>query len=229
MNADTYTWGSVITGSMQDLYARVIDVLPTLIAAVLVLIFGWAVAILLGNLVGKILTLVKIDELAQYLGLQKLSERVGKKLSISGFGNWLVKWFFMITAFVAAADILGLSQVSEFLFSSVLPYFGNVIVAVAIMVIGTVAANFLQSIVQHSLKASGLGSFEFLAELTRWAIIIFAFLAALSQLDIASDFMKDLFRGIVAMLAIAGGLAFGIGGKEHAKSFLDHMSKEVKK
>lgn len=229
MNAETDTWGSVITGSMQDLYLRMIDVLPTLVVAVLVLVFGWAVAILLGNLVGKILTLIKIDELAEYLGLQKLSERVGKKLSVAGFGSWLVKWFFMITAFVAAADLLGLSQVSQFLFGSVLPYFGNVIVAVAIMVIGTVAANFMQGIVQHSLKGSGLGSFEFLAEFTRWAIVIFAFLAALSQLDIASDFMKDLFRGIVAMLAIAGGLAFGLGGREHAKAVLDHMSKEMKK
>jgi hypothetical protein len=97
------------------------------------------------------------------------------------------------------------------------------------MVIGVVAANFLAGIVQHSLKASELGSFEFLVELTRWAVMIFAFLAALSQLDVASDFMKDLFRGIVAMLAIAGGLSFGLGGREHAKAFLDHLSKEIKK
>lgn len=229
MNANSYTWGSVITASLQDLYLRVVDFLPTLIAAVLVLIFGWAVAILLGSLVGKVLALVKIDELADYLGLSRLAERVGRKLSISGFGNWLVKWFFMVATFVAASDLLGLHQVSQFLFGSVLPYFGNVIVAVAIMVIGTVAANFLSGIVQHSLKASGLGSVEFLAELTRWAVIIFAFLAALSQLDVASDFMKELFRGIVAMLAIAGGLAFGLGGKAHAEKFLDHMSKEMKK
>lgn len=229
MNADTYTWGTVITSSLQNLYLRTMEVLPTLIMAVLILIFGWAIAILLGRLVGKVLELVKIDELADHLGLQKLSERVGRKLSISGFGNWLVKWFFMVATFVAASDLLGLSQVSQFLFGSVLPYFGNVIVAVAIMVIGTVAANFLQGIVRHSLKASNLGDFEFLGELTRWAILIFAFLAALSQLDVASDFMKDLFRGIVAMLAIAGGLAFGLGGRDHAKSFLDHVSKEMKK
>lgn len=229
MNVSDYTWGTVITGSLQDLYVRLVEFLPTLIVAVLVLVFGWAVAILLGSLVGKILTLVKIDELAEYLGLKRLSERVGKKLSVSAFGNWLVKWFFMVATFVAAAELLGLSQVSQFLFGSVLPYFGNVIVAVAIMVIGTVAANFLAGIVQHSLRASGLGGFESLAELTRWAIIIFAFLAALSQLDVASDFMKDLFRGIVAMLAIAGGLSFGLGGRDHAKAFLDHMSKEMKK
>jgi len=226
---NTQTWGDVLTNSLQDLYYRVFNFLPTLIVALLVLIFGWAFAILLGSIVGKALQMLKIDELANKLGLESLSNKMGKKLSVSGFGNWVVKWFFIVAIFIAAADILGLQQVGMFLFGEVLPFFGNVIIACAILVIGVVAANFLHDIVYHSLKASELGNFEFVAKMMRWAVLVFAFLAALSQLNVAADFMKDLFRAIVAMIAIAGGLAFGLGGRDHAKSFLDHVTKDLRK
>jgi len=219
----------VLSASLSSLYDRLVTFLPVLLLAVLVLVFGWAFAILLGRLVGRILRVIRIDELADRLGLERLSERVGRKLTVSGFGNWIVKWFFLVAVFVAAADILGLEQVGEFLFGSVLPYIANVVVAVAILVIGVVAADFLQGLVKHTLQASKLGSFDMVVTITRWAVLIFAFLAALSQLRVASDFIQDLFRAVVAMLAIAGGIAFGLGGKDHAKAVLDHISKDLRK
>ncbi|OGE81045.1 MAG: hypothetical protein A2826_01300 [Candidatus Doudnabacteria bacterium RIFCSPHIGHO2_01_FULL_43_23] len=221
--------GSTVQGSLSGLYEQVISFLPAFVAALLVLIFGWALAILLGKLVRKVLELIKIDDLADRLGLATLGERMGKKLSIAGFGEWLIKWFFLIGIFVAATDILGLNQVGAFLYLEVLPYFANVIVAAAILVIGTVAANFLHGIILHSLNASRLGNAEAVSSLTRWAVLIFAFLAALSQLGVATSFIQDLFRAVVALLAIAGGIAFGLGGKEHAKAFLDHLSKDFRK
>lgn len=223
------TVGSAVSSSLSGLYDQLVSFLPALVAAILVLIFGWAVAILLGRVVGTILKAIKIDEAADKLGLEHMSQRVGRKLSVSGFGNWLIKWFFMVATFIAAADILGLHQVGEFLFDSVLPYFGSVVVAGAIMVIGIVSANFLSGILTHSLKASGLGSFESVGSLARWAILIFAFLAALSQLGVATSFIQDLFRALVAMLAVAGGIAFGLGGRDHAKHALDSLTRDLKK
>lgn len=223
------TTGDVVATSLQGLYDKLAAFLPVLVVGLVVLILGWIVGIGLGNLVGKLLEMLKVDNLANSLGLDKLSERMGKKLSVSGFGNWLVKWFFIIATFVAAADIFGLSNVSKFLYGDVIPYFGSVIVAVAIMLIGMVAANFLQGVVRHSLAAGGLHTSDTLALITKWAILIFAFLAALSELHVASGFVTDLFRAVVAMLAIAGGIAFGLGGKEHAKKILDHVEKDMSK
>jgi hypothetical protein len=225
---DTQTVGEVLSNSLSSLYERLINFLPELIVAVIVLVLGWAVAILLGSVVGKILRAIKVDDLADRLGLAKLSDRVGKKLTISGFGHWLVKWFIIVAIFVAAAEILGLEQVGEFLFGSVVPFFGNVIIAGAILVIGLVAANFVQDLLTHSLNATGLKNVHSVATIARWAVIIFAFLAALTQLGVASALIQDLFRAIVAMLAIAGGIAFGLGGRDHAKQTLDKMSNNLK-
>lgn len=217
----------VIAISLQGLYDRILSFLPVLVLAVVVLILGWLVGIGLGNLVQKLLEIVRIDTLANSLGLDRLSARTGKKLSIAVFGNWLVKWFFIIATFVAATDILGLSQVSTFLYGQVIPYFGNVIVAVAILLIGMIAANFLQGVVRHALHAGGLHTSDTLAILTKWAILIFAFLAALSQLRVATAFVQDLFRAFVAMLAIAGGIAFGLGGQGAAKDVLEDLRKKL--
>lgn len=219
--------GAVISISLEGLFNRVVFFLPILVVALIVLILGWLVGIGLGNLVQKILETLKIDSLANSLGLDKLSARTGKKLSVAVFGNWLVKWFFLIATFVAAADILGLREVSTFLYDQVVPYFGNVIVAVAIMLIGMVAANFLQGVVRHSLHAGGLHTSDTLALITRWAVLVFAFLAALSELRVASSFVQDLFRAFVAMLAIAGGIAFGLGGRDHARKALDAIEKDL--
>jgi hypothetical protein len=219
--------GEVIAISLQGLYDRIISFLPVLVVAIVVLILGWIVGVGLGKLVRKILEAIKIDKLADSLGLDKLSARTGKKLTISAFGDWLIKWFFLVATFVAAADILGLPHVSVFLYGQVIPYFGNVIVAMAIMLIGIVSANFLMGVVKHSLAAGGLRTSDSLALITKWAILVFALLAALAELRVAATFVQDLFRAFVAMLAIAGGIAFGLGGKEHAKKTLDAIEKDL--
>lgn len=221
--------GEVIAVSLQGLYDRLAAFVPVLVVAIIVLILGWLVGAGLGNIVQKILEAIKVDSLASTLGLDKLSARMGRKLSVAGFGNWLVKWFFIIATFVAAADILGLSQVSSFLYGQVIPYFGNVIVAVAILLVGMIAANFLHGVVRHSLQAGGLHTSDTLALVSKWAVLVFAFLAALAELRVAAGFVQDLFRAFVAMLAIAGGLAFGLGGREHARKALDAIEKDVRR
>ncbi len=52
-------------------------------------------------------------------------------------------------------------------------------------------------------------------------------MAALVQLQIAPDLIRVLFTGLVFMLALAGGLAFGLGGKEHAAQLLSRLKKEI--
>jgi hypothetical protein len=225
----TPIWGSTVVTSMDELYTRLIMFLPALVVAILILIFGWAVAILLGRITSKFLHLVKIDELFGHLGMTHLEQRAGRKLSVAAFGEWLVKWFFLLVAFLAASDLLGLVAIEQFLFNQVVPFFGNVVIASAVLIIGVIVGNFLHGIIKHSMQAGRLSASSAIASLARWAVLVFAFLAALSQLGVASEFVHDLFRGTVLMLAIAFGLAFGLGGRDHAKEFLDYLARGSKK
>jgi len=221
---------STVSSSLQALGTKVGGWLPNLIVAIIVLILGWVIGIFLGNIVQKVLDAIKIDSFANQLGMKNLSERVGRKLSLASLGGWLVKWFFFLGSIMATANILNLTQVTEFFNNQVLTYAGNVIIAVAILFLGILAADFFAGIITSSVKASGMhASAEALGSIAKWAILIFSIIAALSQMQIASDFLQDLFRAVVAMFAIAGGLAFGLGGRDHAKKVLDEIEGKVTK
>ncbi len=227
MNYYYGTYQSSIVDSIQALWYKVLGFLPNIIAAIIILILGWLIAIFLGKLVHKILVSIKADHAADRLGLDTLSRRSGRRLTISGLGQWLVKWFILIGVFVAAAEILGLDEVSNFLYNVVFPYFGNVIVAVAILLVGLIAANFLADIVRAALMSAEQKSANALASITRWAVIIMTVLTALAQLRVQTQFIQNLFTAIVAMVAIAGGIAFGLGGRDHAKKVLDAVEKDL--
>ena len=217
-----------VIGSLQTLFNKVMGFLPNLVAASIVLLLGWIIGHFLGKIIQKGLSAIRIDMAANQIGLQSLGDKVGKSLSIAQFGGWLIKWFFFLGSFIAAANILNLTEVTRFLYQDVLSYAGNVIVAMAIMLLGILAANFFSGIVASSVKASGIAAGG-LESITKWAILIFTILAALSQLQIATTFLQDLFKAIVAMFAIAGGIAFGLGGKDHATKVLNSIEEGLNK
>jgi hypothetical protein len=221
------TYSTAVSDSLRDLYMRLISFLPSFLVAIIVLIVGWVVAMFVAKIVKQVLHSIKVDEVGDKLGLDEVSARTGMKLSVSGTIAWLVKWFLLLAIFLAAADILGLAQISAFL-NSVLRYIPSVIAAAGIMLVGTMVAHFLGRLVRHSVKAAGLKSADLLGSITQWAVMVFTILATLDQLGVASAFVQTLFTGIIAMVAIAGGLAFGLGGKEHASKVLDVIERDIK-
>jgi len=145
---------------------------------------------------------------------------------VSTFVGGLVRWFFIIVAFLAAVDLLGLQQLSAYL-RDILLYVPNIVVAALILLVAAVLAGFLDRMVRASMRAAGMGPEKFVSAMVRWSIWGFAALAALSQLRIATAFVETLFMGLVAMLAIAGGLAFGLGGQGVARELLEHLKGDL--
>jgi len=227
MNYFDPIYSTSIVDSLRTLYERIILYLPNVVIAFIVLILGWIIGSFLGSLVARVLSMIGVDAAANSLGLQRLSGKTGRPLSIAKLGHWIVKWFFFLASFIAAADILGLTQVTEFFYNQVLTYAGHVVVAMAILLLGLLAANFFSGLIESAVRASGVTKAGALAAIARWSILAFTVIAMLSELQIATAFLQDLFRAIVAMLAIAGGLAFGLGGRDHAKKILDAVENNL--
>lgn len=228
MTSTISDWGVITVSSLQELWTGFINFLPALIGALVVLIIGWIVAIALGRLASQLLKAIKVDHISEKIGIQKGLEKTGCKADISHWFGELVKWFLIIVFIMASADILGLVQVSDFL-TQVLFYLPNIIVAVIILLAAALISSFLSNIIRGSVKAIGFASADFLAAVTRWSIMIFAMLAALDQLGVASAIINTLVTGFVAMLAIAGGLAFGLGGRDVAGDILKKIRNEISK
>src|SRR3989344_5544653 len=147
---------------------------------------------------------------------------------ISGnFIGELIRWFIIIVFLMASLEVLGLTQVNIVLQSVVLVYLPQIIAAVIILILAAVGAELAKNVVVASARAAGTHAVYFMGALTKWVIWILAFLVALSQIGIAAEFAQMLFMGVVIGLSIAFGLAFGLGGKDAAASYIDKLRKEM--
>lgn len=225
---DFETWGEAISSSFWELWDRFIDFVPSLIAALLVFVIGWFIAAGIGHLVRTVLEKVAINRLAQAAKIHDRLKKVGISLEFGQIIGMLVKWFLILVFLMAAADILGLSQVNEFL-NRVLLYVPNVVVAVVVLLLGFWFSQFAETVVVSSAKAGNFSSANFLGATAKWAILLFSVLAALVQLNVAESLLNTLFTGLVAMIAIAGGIAFGLGGRDSANRVLEHLRKDFTK
>ena len=221
------TWSDILFSSFQSIWSGVLLFLPRFLLALIVFIIGWIVAVTLGRLVSQIVAFFKVDKVLQKTGIEEPLARGGLRLNSGAFVGGLVRWFFLIVFLMASIDILGLDQVNIFLREVVLLYLPNVIVAALILLVGALLADALQRVVASSAKAAKITSAHFLAGISKWSIWIFAILAALYQLGIAGAFVQTLFTGFIAMVALAGGLAFGLGGKEAAARTIEKLRRDI--
>jgi hypothetical protein len=223
----TQTWSDILVLSFQNLWSGVITFIPNLLIAVIIFIVGWIIAVALGKVIIQVVRLFKVDKLFQTIGAEEPLAKAGFRLDVGAFVGGLVRWFFIVVFLMAALEVLGLTQVNIFLREVVLAYLPNVIVAALILVVAAFVADAMQKIVVGSAKAAGVPSTHLLGGITKWAIWLFAILAALYQLGIAGVFAQTLFTGFVAMLAIAGGLAFGLGGKDAAARYIEKLKRDI--
>ena len=209
------------------MWAKIVAYIPELLGALLVLIIGLIIAHGLSKLAQKLVELTKVDGVISKLDATKKLKDAGVKVSVSALIAWIVKWFAIVVTLIAVVDILRLEQINLFL-NDVARYIPNVIVAVVILAIGLVVGQFVHDVVEKSAKTAHVTKHtaDTLATMAKWAIVIFTFMASLAQLNVATSLIEILFTGLVAMLALALGLAFGLGGKEHASKWLAKTMKK---
>lgn len=224
---ETVVASDIVRASLLTLWGKVAGFVPQLVAAIVVFLVGWLIAVLLGKLAWHIIRIVKLDRGLEAVGFKKVWERSGYKLNSPLFFYELVKWFFIVVFLMAATDILGLVEVTAFL-RSVVSYLPNVFVAALVLLIGVLVAKFLEGLVRGSVKAAQLVSANFLGSLTKWAVVIFSLLVALSQLRVADEIVRIVVMGVVAAGALALGLSFGLGGKSHAEEYISKMRQHVR-
>jgi hypothetical protein len=215
--------GDVTAASLQTAWFKFVQYIPQIIGALIILIIGWIVASVLGKVAQKLIELTGIDAIVERSRLNDRLKVSRRYHLLSRMIGSIVKWFIIVATLMSVAGILGLPQITDFL-RQVLLYIPQAIVAVIILTIGMLAAEFVETFLKGTLAASELPikNQQTLASVAKYAIIIFSIMAALTQLGIVPNLIQILFGGLVLALA----LAFGLGGREHASRFLDNLKKE---
>lgn len=201
--------------SLAGALALFLAAIPKIIGFLLVILIGWFIASALAKAVAVTLRKIDFNGLARRSGFADFVHSMGVHTDSAGFIAEVTKWFVRLIVLVVAFDVLGLPAVSEVL-RELLLWLPNLIVALVVLVIGGLAAKALGSLVRGSASEAGFGNPDVLAKIAQVAIWAFAIIVAVNQLGIATTLVNTLFMALVGAVALAAGLAFGLGGRDTA-------------
>ncbi len=211
---------------LEDALAVFLSYIPQLIGAIIVLIVGYIIAKVLQAVITRVLRGVGFENWMERGGVKQFFDRAGTRQTPSGVLGKVVFWFVFIIAITMAADALGIQQISGFL-NQLIAFIPSIFVAILILFLAALLANFLASIVRG---ATGSG---ILASVVQYGIIVYAAFAALTQLGIAVELTAPTFLILLGAVALALAIAFGLGGREVAQEILEkayrHRGEEVQR
>ncbi|HVZ67760.1 MAG TPA: hypothetical protein VG917_05895 [Patescibacteria group bacterium] len=214
----------VFTATLNDTIATVALFVPRFLTGLIVLLIGLIIASLVRQILIQVFRFVRLEDMLERYGVPETRGKEG--VSWTTFLAELARWFIIILFLIPTSDIWGLGQFVVIL-NNFLAFLPNVIVAVLLLLVGFVVAKLVHDLLLASVSGVSKESARTIAVIGRYSVIVFAVLIALNQLGIASDLIRILFAGVVAMVALAGGLAFGLGGKEAAREILTKLSKKL--
>ncbi len=213
----------VVNNFVTAFLASLLNYLPRFFGGLIILLIGLLLASILKRILISLFSFFKLSVLLQKTRLMERSEVIVWEEVLAEILRWTVVILFLIPTL----EVWGLSRatgvLNQFLF-----YLPNVIVAVVIAFVGLLVSNLVSDVVRHSFTSMGSTSANTLSVFAKWAIVFFTVLVVLNQLGVAQDLIRILLTGIVAMLALAGGLAFGLGGQGVAKDILEELRRKLK-
>lgn len=221
-----HTLGQVLWLAFRDTIESLLIYLPLVFGGLLIFIGGWIIAGLIGRGVERLGEYLKLDFVWERLRLNEPLMYIWPKQAISYALGMLVRWILIFLLLSSVAEALHLSAVTEFL-QSLIKYLPRLVSAIVILMIGALAAGVLEKLTTIGVAATRFGPNDFLRTVVRWAVLIFSLLAAARELGVSNDLIQIVITGFVAMLAIAGGIAFGLGGKDYVTGLISKINRDL--
>jgi hypothetical protein len=201
------------TDRLRDSVMLLLEYIPALIGALVILFAGYLLAALLERGVDHALTRLGLNRWLERGGVLDAVERTGWRRSPSRLIGKVVFWFVMFAVILLAANALGLDSLAT-VFSELVSYIPSLIAALVILLLGTVLGEFVDGLVMAS--AGSMHGGPMLARIGRVGVIILAIFMALQQLGVATDIVTTAFAIIFGAIALAFALSFGLGNRELA-------------
>jgi mechanosensitive ion channel-like protein len=220
--------GDAFRASLAGALNTFLSAIPRIIGFAVVLIVGWIISSLLARGVEALLHAVKFNELARRSGFADFVQKTGVRDDSAGVIASIAKWFVRLITLVVAFDTLGLPAVSNVL-NQLLLWLPNLIVALVVLVIGGLAANALSRLVRGATAEAGFSNPDMMETVTRVAVWGFAIVVAITQLGIATTLINSILIGLIGGMALAFGLAFGLGGRDRAAQLLDTIGRSAQR
>jgi small-conductance mechanosensitive channel len=220
----------IFVSSLTSFWTQLASFLPQLLGAIIALVVGWMLAKLARSGMMRLLKLVKFDRATERSGLEAFLKHADLDISVTALIGNLIYWLIILVMIVTVANSLGLQMVAD-LFNKVVLYIPNVIVAILVLVFGTILARFI-----NRLVFAWLSNMEFTGALTvstfsEYAMMVFVFFIAMEQLQIANELLTAAFIIAFGAIGLAFAIAFGLGARDWASKVVEQMvtSKKIRR
>ena len=209
--------GDALLLAFSDALRTFFAFLPRLFGAIVVLVIGLFIGRAIAAVVTRALRMVGFDRIADRAEIDDFLRNAGVRMDPAAVMGELAKWFVYLIFFQVAASTLGVPELTAIL-NQIVGFIPRIVVALAILLVGALAANFLAGLVRGSLGSARVGNANLLASVVRWGVVAFATVAALSQLQIAPEIVNTLWTALIGGLGLGLALAFGLGARDAAAS-----------
>lgn len=213
----------IFISSLNSIVGQLADFLPKLLAALVLLFFGWIIAKLVRGGVKRLLALAHFDRLAEKTGVEEFLKHGDMHITLAGIISEVSYWLVLLVVLVTVSSSLGLTAVAD-LFNRVVLYLPNIIVAVLIIIFGTLLARFINRLVFAWLRNLGVEGALTISTVSEYGVQIFAIFVALEQLEIGTRLLTTAFAILFGAVCLALALAFGLGGRDWAARVIERWS-----
>jgi hypothetical protein len=193
---------------------------PSLLAMLVVLAVGLAVAGALRLLLGALLPRLGFDRFAARTGMTEMLARGGIRKPASAVLAAVLSWAALAVFVLLAIGALNL-QIAMDLVSRAFSYLPQVLIATALLVLGGLVAAFVRRSVLIAAVNAGLPSARLLAGGARTALLVLFGAMALEHLGVGRQVLLASFTILFGGLVLALALAFGLGGRDLAREVLE--------
>ncbi|HKN86587.1 MAG TPA: hypothetical protein VJV04_07000 [Nitrospiraceae bacterium] len=218
-------WETALLAPLVDLGARVLTLLPNVLAMLIILSLGWGLAWGIGLVTERLLRIIGLDRLSNRLGATTALLRGGIKTDPSHLIGRAMYWLVLAFAVISGLTVLNVEPINQFA-HSLLAYIPYLLTAAMILIAGYLLSNFMGQAVLITAVNAGLPPARTVAALSRWGIQLVAAAMALEQLGIAQNIVVVGFGISLGGVVLAGAIAFGLGAKDLAKAFLEQRLSE---
>ncbi|MDQ4077285.1 MAG: mechanosensitive ion channel [Chloroflexota bacterium] len=199
---------------------QVLDAIPNIFGAALLLGIAYFVARFVADIVSEILAGIGFNRFLSRIGLHQATREGSRPSELAGT---LIIVGIMLFAAAEAADLLGFAALAG-LITSFLIFFGNVLLGLIVLGLGLYFAN----LADQAIRGSNVKNDDLLATMARYSIIGLAIFMALQQMGIAIGIVTLAFTLLLGAVAVAAALAFGLGGREIAQRELDRLVSDLR-
>jgi hypothetical protein len=205
-------WVDGLTEAVTESLAQILAYLPTLILACMLLGLGYMLARVVSVVVTRLLQLMGFDRLLSRTAVQTLLERSGTKQKSSEILGMIGFWIIFLVFLIQASDTLSLTMVSDAL-TSIAYYIPKIGIAVLVLVLGLIAANFVRELITMTCSSAGITHGTMVAQAVYVAVVLLIVVTAIDALGIDTELLNNTIVILLAGLIGGAALSFGLGSR----------------